>query len=181
MTTGTELASAAPAMSAADSPLLRAYDAQLRGDAEVLDAREVDRDGPIVRAVFDGAWGFVGYRSLAGYDGPADGGRLDGLISRAIDRFDRDPRVATFEWKTRGHDLPADLTDRLLERGFEAHEPETVMAGQAALLAGAIINPRRYSPAHPNARLLRRQAIILRRMGEVTPPSSSDTPAEIIK
>ena len=52
---------------------------------------------------------------------------------------------------------------------------------QAALLAGAIINPRRYSPAHPNARLLRRQAIILRRMGEVTPPSSSDTPAEIIK
>lgn len=41
---------------------------------------------------------------------------------------------------------------------------------QAALLAGAIINPVRYSPARPNARLLRRQAIILRRMGEVTPP-----------
>ena len=106
-------------MSAADSPLLRAYDAQLRGDAEVLDAREVDRDGPIVRAVFDGAWGFVGYRSLAGYDGPADGGRLDGLISRAIDRFDRDPRVATFEWKTRGHDLPADLGARLARHGLD--------------------------------------------------------------
>lgn len=44
---------------------------------------------------------------------------------------------------------------------------------QAALMAGAIINPRRYNPAHPNARLLRRQAIILKRMGEVTPPSSS--------
>jgi monofunctional biosynthetic peptidoglycan transglycosylase len=41
---------------------------------------------------------------------------------------------------------------------------------QAALMAGAIINPVRYSPAHPNARLLRRQAIILRRMGAVTPP-----------
>jgi monofunctional glycosyltransferase len=41
---------------------------------------------------------------------------------------------------------------------------------QAALLAGAIINPRRYSPAHPNARLLSRQRIILSRMGEVTPP-----------
>jgi len=37
-------------------------------------------------------------------------------------------------------------------------------AEQAALLAGAIINPIRYSPAHPNARLLRRQQIILRRM-----------------
>jgi len=35
---------------------------------------------------------------------------------------------------------------------------------QAALLAGAIINPRVYSPAHPNARLKRRQQIILARM-----------------
>jgi len=43
---------------------------------------------------------------------------------------------------------------------------------QAALLAGAIINPRVYSPAHPNARLLRRQQIILGRMGDVTPPSA---------
>ena len=45
---------------------------------------------------------------------------------------------------------------------------------QAAMLAGAIINPRVYSPSRPNARLLRRQGIILRRMGAVTPP---DTPA----
>lgn len=36
---------------------------------------------------------------------------------------------------------------------------------QAALLAGALINPRVYSPAKPNQRLLRRQQIILRRMG----------------
>ena len=36
---------------------------------------------------------------------------------------------------------------------------------QSALLAGAIINPRIYSPARPNARLLNRQAMILRRMG----------------
>jgi monofunctional glycosyltransferase len=47
---------------------------------------------------------------------------------------------------------------------------------QAALLAGAIINPRVYSPAHPNARLLRRQQIILTRMGlrDYTPPSLPD-------
>ena len=43
-------------------------------------------------------------------------------------------------------------------------------AEQAALMAGAIINPIRYSPAHPNGRLLRRQQIILRRMGGVTVP-----------
>ena len=45
-----------------------------------------------------------------------------------------------------------------------------VTAREAALLAGAIINPRLLSPAHPNARLLRRQQLILRRMGTVSPP-----------
>ena len=37
-------------------------------------------------------------------------------------------------------------------------------------MAGAIVNPRLLSPAHPTARLLRRQQIILKRMGGVTPP-----------
>ena len=46
---------------------------------------------------------------------------------------------------------------------------------EAALMAGAIINPRIHSPAKPTRRLLRRQQIILRRMGGVVPPS--DTPA----
>jgi monofunctional biosynthetic peptidoglycan transglycosylase len=42
---------------------------------------------------------------------------------------------------------------------------------QAALLAGAIINPRALNPRRPTARLYRRQKIILGRMGEVTPPA----------
>jgi monofunctional biosynthetic peptidoglycan transglycosylase len=42
---------------------------------------------------------------------------------------------------------------------------------QAALLAGAIVNPRVLNPAHPNGRLLGRQRIILARMGSVTPPT----------
>ena len=37
-------------------------------------------------------------------------------------------------------------------------------AEQAALLAGSLINPRRYSPGSPPRRLRQRQAIILRRM-----------------
>lgn len=37
---------------------------------------------------------------------------------------------------------------------------------QAALLAAALINPRRYSPAHPSAGLQRRQAIILKKMAK---------------
>jgi monofunctional biosynthetic peptidoglycan transglycosylase len=41
---------------------------------------------------------------------------------------------------------------------------------EAALLAGAIINPRLLNPARPTGRLLRRQQLILRRMGFVSPP-----------
>lgn len=43
----------------------------------------------------------------------------------------------------------------------------------AALLAGAIINPRVLNPARPTARLKRRQQIILRRMGGVLPPGEA--------
>jgi monofunctional biosynthetic peptidoglycan transglycosylase len=54
---------------------------------------------------------------------------------------------------------------------------------QAALLAGAIINPRVYSPANPRGRLLRRQQIILARMPGYEPPapvlvSQPATPSE---
>jgi monofunctional glycosyltransferase len=49
---------------------------------------------------------------------------------------------------------------------------------QAALLAGAIINPRVYSPAHPPRRLLGRQRIILARMGGVEPPPPVRSPVQ---
>jgi len=44
---------------------------------------------------------------------------------------------------------------------------------EAALLAGAIINPRVFNPLRPNARLLRRQRLVLRRMGGATPPADT--------
>ena len=47
---------------------------------------------------------------------------------------------------------------------------------QAALLAGAIINPRVLNPARPNGRLVRRQRIILGRMGGVQPPAPVEMP-----
>src|SRR6185369_6373959 len=55
-------------------------------------------------------------------------------------------------------------------RSYFGTSASALSADQAALLAGAIINPRLYSPAHPNARLLRRQRIILSRMGAYAPP-----------
>src|SRR5262249_28231544 len=44
---------------------------------------------------------------------------------------------------------------------------------ESALLAAAIINPRILNPGRPSARLIRRQQLILRRMGVVTPPEES--------
>lgn len=54
---------------------------------------------------------------------------------------------------------------------------------EAALLAGAIINPRVHSPAKPTRRLLRRQQIILRRMQfkppvPVVPPTNESAPVD---
>jgi monofunctional biosynthetic peptidoglycan transglycosylase len=51
-------------------------------------------------------------------------------------------------------------------------------ASQAALLAGAIINPRLLNPARPTARLMRRQQLIMRRMGAVTPPAETTVPPQ---
>jgi monofunctional biosynthetic peptidoglycan transglycosylase len=41
---------------------------------------------------------------------------------------------------------------------------------ESALLAAAISSPRVFNPAHPSTRLQRRQQLVLRRMGRVTPP-----------
>jgi monofunctional glycosyltransferase len=54
------------------------------------------------------------------------------------------------------------------------HAPASALGrSESALLAAAIVNPRVLNPAHPTARLLRRQQLILRRMGGVEPPEES--------
>lgn len=108
-----------------------AYDAQLRGHAEVGTAETTSHDAPLARALFSSEFGFVSYTSLDGIEGIA----LDALIARTIAYFRDSTEVSEFEWKTRGHDLPADLTDRLIAHGFEAQEVESVMIGEASMLA----------------------------------------------
>jgi monofunctional biosynthetic peptidoglycan transglycosylase len=54
-------------------------------------------------------------------------------------------------------------------RAYFGKPASALTADEAALLAGAIINPREHNPARPTRRLLRRQQIIVRRMG-VKPP-----------
>jgi GNAT superfamily N-acetyltransferase len=120
--------------------LLEAYDAQLRREAEVLTATDVTHDGPLVRGRFE--WGgFVSYRDLDGTTGTA----LDALIQRTIAYFRDETDVREFEWKTRGHDAPADLGDRLRSAGFRADPEETVMIGEATALAVPVEIPAEVS------------------------------------
>lgn len=110
--------------------LLAAYD-QLRGrlpehvPAGVL----AERDGPLTRTVGWPHGGFIDYRDLAGLEGSD----LDELIARQVRLFAA--RGESFEWKTHGHDLPADLPDRLRAAGFVADPQETVVVAPAGLIA----------------------------------------------
>jgi monofunctional biosynthetic peptidoglycan transglycosylase len=54
------------------------------------------------------------------------------------------------------------------------HSPAASLAARdSALLAAAIVNPRTLNPGRPTPRLLRRQQLILRRMGALAPPAES--------
>jgi monofunctional biosynthetic peptidoglycan transglycosylase len=44
---------------------------------------------------------------------------------------------------------------------------------ESAWLAASIVNPRTANPSRPNARLIRREQLILRRMGAVIPPAEN--------
>jgi monofunctional glycosyltransferase len=63
-------------------------------------------------------------------------------------------------------------------RMYFGESAASVSPDQAALMAGAIVNPRELSVLHPNARLRSRQRIIRSRMGLVTPPPVIVTPLE---
>ncbi|MFG2945370.1 GNAT family N-acetyltransferase [Streptomyces adustus] len=104
--------------------LLDAYDAQLRCAPPPGVAYEYD--GPLLRLDL-GFRGFVtGPRDLGGLRGRA----VDELIARQRDFFAA--RGQAVEWKVRGHDSPADLTDRLRAAGFEPEARETVLIGSVA-------------------------------------------------
>lgn len=106
--------------------LLAAYDEQLRRAPNT--AAPSDADGPVLRVDYPQR-GFVTYRSLDGLDGP----ELDALIARQRDYFAE--RGKAVEWKTRGHDLPLDLPERLIAAGFVPEELETVMIGESQAVA----------------------------------------------
>ncbi|MFF0145896.1 N-acetylglutamate synthase-like GNAT family acetyltransferase [Amycolatopsis sulphurea] len=101
--------------------LLAAYDHELRA-AELTRPEpglQLSMDGPLTR-ITGGRRGFIAGPPDLGLHGDA----LATLIARQCAFFTG--RGEEFEWKTRGHDRPADLPARLLAAGFTAEPTETV-------------------------------------------------------
>jgi hypothetical protein len=115
------------------SEYLAAYDLQVRTEAETPSAVAVERLGPLRLARFAGGRGFVTYQDLGGADAEA----VAALVERALAHYRDDPSIWRVEWKTRSHDHAPGLHDALLRNGFEPEEPESIMIGEARLLAVA--------------------------------------------
>jgi len=111
--------------------LLSVFDAQLR--AHVHDrlpaAIRYERDGPVLRTTGFGNRGWIEYHDLGGLEGED----LDRLIARQVAFFAE--RGEPVEWKHYGHDLPADLPERLLAAGFVPEDTETVVIAHVETLA----------------------------------------------
>ena len=102
--------------------LIAAYDAHLRRwvPTRAPVGHTYQRRGPVVRVV-GGHRGLIDTAVDLGVEGVA----LDALIAEHRDFFAT--RGEGVEWKTRGHDRPADLPARLVAAGFVPEEQETVM------------------------------------------------------
>ncbi|MFG2954361.1 GNAT family N-acetyltransferase [Streptomyces sp. NPDC048291] len=124
--------------------LLAAYDAQMRAvQPTPAPGVSYEHDGPALRVVGQHRGFVTGPRDWGGVRGAG----LDSLIARQRDFFAA--RGEAVEWKTRGHDDPADLPDRLRAAGFVPEPRETVVATLVEDLAVA-------APALPAGVTLRR-------------------------
>jgi len=110
---------------------LAAYDEQLRTDAETPSAVAVTVLGPLRLVTFAGGRGFVTYQDLDGADADA----IVRLVRAALAHYLADPEITRVDWKTRGHDYAPGLHQCLLDHGFVAEEPESIMIGEAQRLA----------------------------------------------
>ncbi len=111
--------------------LLAAYDAHLRTDAETPSATNVTHLGPLRLVTFAGGRGFITYGRPRGLDGDS----LQRLVPAALDHFRNDSDILRVEWKTRGHDDAPGLHEALLQHGFVSDEAESIMIGEASVLA----------------------------------------------
>jgi ribosomal protein S18 acetylase RimI-like enzyme len=123
---------------AAVKEYLDAYDRQLRTDAETPGAVAVTPLGPLRLATFAGGRGFVTYRDLGG----ADSAAISRWVEGALAHYGDDPGITRVEWKTRAHDRAPGLHNALVRNGFVPGEPESILIGEAALLAVDVPLPK---------------------------------------
>ena len=116
---------------------LEAYDRQLRTDAETPSADSVTRVGPLRLVTFPGGRGFVTYQDLGG----AEAAAIARWLEAALDHYRADPAITSVEWKSRGHDRAPGLHEALLANGFVPDETESIMIGEASLLAVDVALP----------------------------------------
>ena len=110
--------------------MLESYDSQLRlvVPAKPPFGQEFYSDGFVLRVTGQNR-GFIETAQTLN----VEGAELDRLIRTHRDFFaDRGEAV---EWKTRAHDVPADIPERLLTAGFAPEDEETVMVGVAQSMA----------------------------------------------
>ena len=93
------------------------------------------RLGPLVLATFLGGRGFITYQNLDVDGRPADEDSVRQLVEQALAHYEAMPEISRVEWKTRGHDHAPGLHEALVAHGFAPDEPESVMIGEARLLA----------------------------------------------
>jgi len=117
--------------------LLSVYDEQLRTDAETPSALSVTVHGPLRLVTFARGRGFVTYRDLGG----ADEAGIRDLVAATVAHYAADPEVTEVEWKSRGHDHAPGLHEALVDAGFAPEDPESIMMGEARLLAVDVALP----------------------------------------
>ena len=117
--------------------LLRAYDEQLRTDAETPGALDVGRLGPLRLVTLPGGRGFVTYQDLDG----ADAATIRDWVGQVLDHYRGREQIGRVEWKTRGHDHAPGLREALVEHGFVAEDPESIMIGPAEGLIAEVPLP----------------------------------------
>jgi hypothetical protein len=108
---------------------LAAYDDQLR-TARTSAAAAVMRMGPLHLLTLDRGHGFV-YRDLHALSSDS----MTPLVEAVLDHFQRDSTIELVDWKTCSHDRIPGLTAALLANGYIVDAEESVMIGEATVLA----------------------------------------------
>jgi GNAT superfamily N-acetyltransferase len=110
--------------------LLAAYDSQLRRNVPTRppEGQKFELRGPVLRVTGQ----YRGFVDTA-QNLQVEDDELDALIREHRDFFAT--RGESVEWKTRAHDLPANIDERLRAAGFVAEPTETVLIAEVEHLA----------------------------------------------